>query len=155
MKGWFVLFVFMMMIGTAHAQCDTPPGEAGTQIYNADHNVMQYCNGTRWVAMGSTSEEDPTIGTIMAEGWCKSDGEMINCDHVEPASGPPPAAISESTSVNCTATVIPLSLSCTATCPDGFFRSGCFATLGIAQPVGDRACFCATPDLQCTAFCLK
>lgn len=157
-----ILFAFLCLSFAslpARAACVAPDGDAGTQMYNSTHNVMQYCNGDDWIAMGVASaavqEDDPTIGTMMAEGWCKSDGTSINCDQIEPASGPPTPAISESTSVNCTATLIPLSLTCTATCPAGFYRSGCFATLGTALPVANEGCFCATPDLQCTAFCVR
>lgn len=35
----------------AHAQCAAPPAEAGVIIFNADHKVMQYCNGTQWVGL--------------------------------------------------------------------------------------------------------
>ena len=38
--------------GTAHAQCTLPNGTAGEQFYNTTHNVMQYCDGTKWVSMG-------------------------------------------------------------------------------------------------------
>lgn len=125
------LVLILCLIGgrPALADCVNPPGVASQQTYNFDTNIMQYCNGTEWRAIEGTS-----LGAI------------------EPAAGP---AITDSTSVNCTATVIPLSLSCTATCPDGYWRSGCFATLGTALPTGTRSCFCATPDLQCTAFCIK
>lgn len=40
----------------AFAACDMPGGApdaaAGDIIYNTDHNVIQYCNGTDWVGMG-------------------------------------------------------------------------------------------------------
>ncbi len=32
--------------------CSNPTGVAGKIVYNSDYNVMQYCNGTRWKAMG-------------------------------------------------------------------------------------------------------
>jgi hypothetical protein len=36
----------------AHA-CLNPVGEEGDQVYNITYHVMQYCNGTNWIAMGS------------------------------------------------------------------------------------------------------
>jgi hypothetical protein len=39
---------------SAFAACSTPTGTAGDQIYNSTHSVMQYCNGTDWVNMGSS-----------------------------------------------------------------------------------------------------
>jgi len=41
--------------GTAYAACTDPDGEAGDMIYNADHNVMQWCDGTNWYAAGGGS----------------------------------------------------------------------------------------------------
>jgi len=38
--------------GTAQAACTDPDGEAGDMIYNADHDVMQWCDGTNWYAAG-------------------------------------------------------------------------------------------------------
>jgi len=39
----------------AHADCTSPAGVAGNQVYNTSYNVMQYCNGERWVLMGLSS----------------------------------------------------------------------------------------------------
>jgi hypothetical protein len=53
---WFsaVCFaVLMSMTGFAQAQCATPTGAAGDQFYNTTYSLMQYCNGTNWVNMGS------------------------------------------------------------------------------------------------------
>ena len=36
------------------AQCTSPAEVRGSIIYNTDENVMQYCNGVDWVAMGPT-----------------------------------------------------------------------------------------------------
>ena len=57
--------------GTAQAACTDPDGEAGDMIYNADHNVMQWCDGTNWYAAGGSGSgggsatsfcPDPTQG---------------------------------------------------------------------------------------------
>lgn len=47
-----VLFIILAVSGVAHASCDNPPGEAGYQVYNSTHNVMQYCDGDKWIGMG-------------------------------------------------------------------------------------------------------
>src|SRR5437868_12388226 len=40
--------------GSAHAGCSGPAGNEGDFIYNGDYHVMQYCNGTAWMQMGSS-----------------------------------------------------------------------------------------------------
>ncbi|MBS7701668.1 DUF1554 domain-containing protein [Chelatococcus sp. YT9] len=48
-----ILFTLSLLIpATAWAQCLNPPGEAGEQIFNSTHSVMQYCDGTIWIGMG-------------------------------------------------------------------------------------------------------
>lgn len=32
--------------------CALPAGKTGGLVYNSTHNVMQYCNGTKWIPMG-------------------------------------------------------------------------------------------------------
>lgn len=113
------------------AGCTGPDGVAGQQMYNFQENVMQYCNGSEWRAV---------------QGLALAD--------IEPGAGGG-TQILESVHVTCTGTLLPLVLSCTATCPAGFWRSGCFASAGTAQPSGERGCYCALADQQCTAFCLK
>lgn len=34
------------------SSCSSPTAPEGAMVYNADHNIMQYCNGTEWVAAG-------------------------------------------------------------------------------------------------------
>jgi len=36
---------------SAHAACSNPTAEEGSMVYNDDHNVMMFCDGTNWVAM--------------------------------------------------------------------------------------------------------
>ena len=40
----------------AQAQCANPAGDAGDMIYNADHSVVQWCDGTDWYAAGGGSD---------------------------------------------------------------------------------------------------
>lgn len=45
-------FALITSVSSAYAACTTPAGIAGEIIYNTDHNVLQYCDDTRWVGMG-------------------------------------------------------------------------------------------------------
>ncbi len=38
----------------AHATCINPVGDHGDMLYNRDHTVMQYCNGTNWISMDAS-----------------------------------------------------------------------------------------------------
>ena len=40
------------LYAAAGGGCSNPSGAAGEIVYNADFNVVQYCNGTNWKAMG-------------------------------------------------------------------------------------------------------
>lgn len=60
------------------SDCSSPTGTEGAYFYNVDYNVMQYCNGLNWIAMG------PVIGA--GGGSCSSPsgtaGKMIyNSDY--------------------------------------------------------------------------
>lgn len=47
-----ILLITIAFPGISRAACDNPPGEAGYQVYNSTHNVMQYCDGDKWIGMG-------------------------------------------------------------------------------------------------------
>lgn len=68
MKKWYVaIIVIALSPSISHAACVSPAGEAGDQIYNSSHNVMQYCNGTDWIAMGSSGgggADGDTLGEL-------------------------------------------------------------------------------------------
>lgn len=49
------IFVFCALPSTAFAACASPTGTAGQIIYNADHAMPQYCDGTNWIGFGGTS----------------------------------------------------------------------------------------------------
>lgn len=52
---WAIVFGLMgVMPVQAWAACTAPAGVAGEVIYNVDHKVLQYCNDTKWVAMGGS-----------------------------------------------------------------------------------------------------
>lgn len=67
----------------AHAACNSPPGGAGDQIYNSTHNVMQYCNGNLWIAMGSGGggSGSDTLGDLACNNaeTIEFDGTNWNC----------------------------------------------------------------------------
>lgn len=54
---FFAAVMFLAFSEQAHAACSNPTGTEGQVIYNGDHKVMQFCNGTAWIGMagGSTS----------------------------------------------------------------------------------------------------
>src|SRR5438552_11170937 len=66
-----------LMAGTAFAACNSPTGAAGSQIYNSTYSVMQFCNGTSWVNMGSQGSS--YVGTLTNGDFCTTDGTVINC----------------------------------------------------------------------------
>ncbi|MBI1290188.1 hypothetical protein GC173_02945 [bacterium] len=49
MSAWLSL---TMTSGVAWADCVGPSAKAGQQMFNGTYSVMQYCNGTDWIAMG-------------------------------------------------------------------------------------------------------
>lgn len=58
MKKVFYMAVLTILcsvgaVQTAHAACSNPAGVEGEQVYNTTHKVMQYCNDTDWIRMGS------------------------------------------------------------------------------------------------------
>jgi hypothetical protein len=77
----FVAFAFVALFGSpAFAACSTPTGSAGDQYYNTDHNVMQYCNGTNWVNMGSPGGTGGSfLGTLTNDNFCTTNGAVISC----------------------------------------------------------------------------
>lgn len=72
------LLLLAVLSPAAHAACSSPTGAAGDQIYNSTHNVMQYCNGTNWIAMGSGGAGGGGSDTL-GDLTCNS-GESIEFD---------------------------------------------------------------------------
>ncbi|PZO87322.1 MAG: hypothetical protein DI626_04295, partial [Micavibrio aeruginosavorus] len=54
-----LLFVFT---SNAQAACVNPVGDHGDMLYNRDHTVMQYCNGTDWIGMGGGGAAADNLG---------------------------------------------------------------------------------------------
>lgn len=41
-----------VLIPSENTECNDPLAEPGEMVYNVDHNVMQYCDGSGWFAIG-------------------------------------------------------------------------------------------------------
>ena len=71
-----VALLLVLPVAIAHAACSNPAGEAGKIINNLDEAMLQYCDGTNWIAMGPKQVADlnvaamPTSGLV---GWWKLD----------------------------------------------------------------------------------
>lgn len=90
MRILFLLLAFLLPT-TVHAACVNPAGNAGEQLYNSTHNVMQYCNGTDWTAMrGTLNHLNCSTGQIAkwnGTAWaCAADGGGTETDPTVPAS---------------------------------------------------------------------
>lgn len=67
MKCFYCLPLLIVLFAPpAYASCTAPPAEPGVMIFNADHKVMQYCNGDIWVGMGGGGSDLTPAGAIMA-----------------------------------------------------------------------------------------
>lgn len=86
----------------AQAQCAMPsgtPASAGVIVFNVDHKTMQYCNGEKWVGMGSGGGtglpvcDDGEIAQFSAGEWQCNDGSgLTNLNASNLASGTVPSA---------------------------------------------------------------
>ena len=63
--------------------CSNPAGDQGDIVYNADHAVMQFCNGTNWISMGATSIGTPTLDELSntANPLSPGDGQVLTWDN--------------------------------------------------------------------------
>lgn len=66
------LLLFLMPFSAAHADCADPPGSESEIVYNTNHQVFQYCDGTDWIAMhgrgsgsGGCTDPDRPEGRIV------------------------------------------------------------------------------------------
>jgi hypothetical protein len=64
----FLLALAVFAPTAAHAACSSPAGNAGDIQYSSIQNIMVYCNGTNWVAMGSG--DAVTYGTLTTNDFC-------------------------------------------------------------------------------------
>ncbi|WP_273793492.1 tail fiber domain-containing protein [Brucella anthropi] len=71
MRIYLALFAFLTLTALPNqvlAACSNPAGNEGTIIYNTDHKVAQFCNGTDWIGMAGGSTSIMT-GDTMIDGW--------------------------------------------------------------------------------------
>jgi hypothetical protein len=62
-----ILILAALTLGAAHtasAACTDPVREEGAIVYNDDHNTMQFCNGTQWIAMGGGGGGGGSIASV-------------------------------------------------------------------------------------------
>ncbi len=45
-----------------------PGRAAGRQLYNPDHSMLQYCDGTNWIAMGPPARPALDVGAMPTDG---------------------------------------------------------------------------------------
>lgn len=83
----FLALLFLCLTSPAFAACSSPAGVDGQQIYNADHKVMQFCDGTDWISMagGGGGGGSTPVGAVLAfamstppEGWLEADGSAVS-----------------------------------------------------------------------------
>jgi hypothetical protein len=74
----FLVMAFLVMpTSPARADCSSPAGVAGQQIYNSTYPVMQYCNGTDWIPMWGTQEKEAIGGSGIGYPECTiTSGQM-------------------------------------------------------------------------------
>lgn len=65
-----IISIFIVLTGarSALAACSDPVGDAGEMLYNADHEIAQYCDGTNWVAMGRKYHSGPAESALPSTG---------------------------------------------------------------------------------------
>lgn len=75
-RSLLLALVLLSLPRGAFAVCTGPAGTAGDQIYNSNYNVMQYCNGSNWINMGTAGG----IGPLIVGDMCTTDGTLVNCN---------------------------------------------------------------------------
>jgi hypothetical protein len=81
----YFLIVFCLLAtisNRAFADCTNPAKSEGFIIYNKDHKVAQFCNGTDWIGMAGGTTSIMT-GDTMVEGW----PDAIMCNFTNPSIG--------------------------------------------------------------------
>ena len=86
----YMLPVFVLFFAApAQADCTSPAMPDGAIFYNNDFNVMQYCDGTNWVAMSGhaipTCSDGETLNYSSVNGW--------ECQAAAAPSGTPSGAV--------------------------------------------------------------
>lgn len=80
-------------------------------------------------------ETDPKIGTLTNGRWCRSNGSQVICDQTAPSGGGITATTVVSGSGSCPKSGS--TITCTATCASGWFRTGCGGRVTFTFDSGD------------------
>ncbi len=79
MRYLFFATLFAALLSTpVHAQCINPAGETGDQVFNITHNVMQYCDGDKWIGMGGGADTLSDLSCAAGQG-VQYDGAAWHC----------------------------------------------------------------------------
>src|SRR5208337_3913731 len=71
---------------SSFAACAGPAGNEGDVSYSGIQHIMAYCNGTNWVAMGSST--NATFGTLTTNDFCTAaSGSSIQCTTASTGTG--------------------------------------------------------------------
>ncbi|MBS0250959.1 MAG: hypothetical protein JSR78_07825 [Proteobacteria bacterium] len=74
-----LLAVIAVAPSASFAACTGPAGNAGDIAYSATQNVLAYCNGSGWIAMGSSSTTG--FGTLTTNDFCiATNNATITCN---------------------------------------------------------------------------
>ena len=81
-----VLLLLISFSSRAFAACSIPAGNEGDVLYSSTYHVMQYCNGSSWIAMGSLPS--PSYGTLTTNDFCiASNSTTIACNTASTGTG--------------------------------------------------------------------
>lgn len=122
---------------TAGAETDPQVGVLTNGRWCTSDGVSVNCSSVAPI----TAEVDPQVGTLTNGMWCTTNGTVINCSSTAPSGG-----ISTVTSVSCSTYNAGWGspATCVATCPSGYYRTGCSAgnSTGAhsAWPSGSNGC---------------
>lgn len=73
------IIILALVPNEVFAQCSSPNGQAGDIVYNSDYAMMQFCNGSKWIAM-TGGGLDTLSGLSCASGQvAKWDGSNWIC----------------------------------------------------------------------------
>lgn len=77
-----LVVLFSLLASAAHA-CSGPAGSEGEIIYNLDHKVVQFCNGTAWVGMGGGTDITTANLNELADvnAGSPTDGQVLTWDN--------------------------------------------------------------------------
>ncbi len=79
----FYALSISVIVSTPALACSGPFGAQGQIIYNIDHQMMQFCNGTIWVGMGGGTDVTAASLDEMADvnAGSPGDGQILTWDN--------------------------------------------------------------------------